>query len=205
MKRMAMRRSVRAQFNEVGADIFAYFTRYGGAKAMVASPFTIAAAIISLACAGTWLTPGWPDVVLQILPNLLGFALAAYALLLGFGDEDFRQFLAISDSTETADDDTSLFTSISSTFLHFVVVQIIAITLAIIGRSHPLTALYSSIAENDIRAVLSSPQMMFVRDVYAYIAYTFFVLSITTSLASALNIFRTTRWYVRYRGQKPNS
>lgn len=186
-----------SQYKDLAGDLGAYFRRYGGLRALLLSPYTHFAIIGSTLSAGSWLKTDWPSEPLQVLPNLLGFALAAYALLLGFGDDEFRKFLATSDSPNSDRDENSLLTDLSSTFLHFVIVQIVAIALAIVGNSHPLALLLSVVP------LLDEPHLFFflalARNIFAFVAFTAFTLSITTSCAAALGIFHATRWYVQFR------
>jgi hypothetical protein len=52
-----------------------YFKAYGGVRAVVFSPYSQVALLITVACSGLWWSgPGSSAIVLQVLPNLLGFS-----------------------------------------------------------------------------------------------------------------------------------
>jgi hypothetical protein len=87
--------AIRDEYRFVCQDLFDYFQRYGSWAAVARSPYTHLAVVVTACSYPLWMHGTWSDVPLQVLPNLLGFALAAYALLLAFGDERFRSFLAI--------------------------------------------------------------------------------------------------------------
>jgi len=191
--------AVRAEYSYVWQDVTDYFGRYGSWPMVARSPFTHLSILVTALCLSVWLGDAWSDFPLQVLPNLLGFALAAYALLLAFGDERFRSFLAVRKSTQRTVDpiQDSLLLKVSAIFLQFVIVQIIALLLGIIGHSHPLAALHGIGWISDT-AFWSWP-VRFFRDVYCAFAFFMFLLSIATSANSAFNIYHATRWYVEYQ------
>jgi len=184
-----------ADYLDMFADLSDYFRRYGGIKAFALSPYTLAALLITVVCWGSWRVGSWPDTPLTILPALLGFTLAAYALLLAFGDEKFRAFLAEQQSdfvgTNVPGDNALL--GISAIFLHFVVVQVVALVLAVIANSHPLATFGGLQAtEHSLLHVL--------RNLYAFVGFFSFVLSLALALAAGLAIFHSARWYVLFKG-----
>jgi hypothetical protein len=67
-----------------------------------------------------------------VLPNLLGFTLGGYAILLAFGDSRFRDKISEQDE---GDDEPTLFMELNGTFVHFIILQAIAILLAVIGTA----------------------------------------------------------------------
>jgi hypothetical protein len=128
-----------------------------------------------------------------VLPSLLGFTLAAYALLLGFGDEGFLKFLAVTDGTtssQTEEKHISVLTSVSAIFLHFVVVEVLALLLSIIG-----SAVWPVPSDSFDAAYY---QMSIWQLTYAGIATVTFDLAVILGLAAALNIYHATRWYVQF-------
>jgi hypothetical protein len=149
--------------------------------------------------ASFWQTREWSDLPLQVLPNLLGFALAAYALLLAFGDDKFRAFLAVRQSRRATVDQfqDSLLLKVSAIFLQFVLIQIIALLLAIVSHAHILSTLQGITPISS--ATYHSWAVHLIRNVYAAFSFFMFVLSITTSASAAFNIYHATRWYVDYK------
>lgn len=196
---MAVRVTLAEEYRSVAKDIGDYIRCYGGISRMVLAPYAHAALLGTLACYGIWTSNRWFDLPLAVLPALLGFTLAAYALLLGFGDDRFRSFLAERDPEEPAGTRGdpyahNLLLRISAIFLHFVVVQIVALTLAIFASSHPLASLHVHVKWAYV-----------ARTGVAFAGFFMFALSISSSLLAALNIFHATRWYVQFKtepGQK---
>jgi hypothetical protein len=64
---------------------------------------------------------------LSILPNLLGFSIGAYAVVLVLGNGDFWKFIA-----EYSED--NLFMNINSSFVHFIFIQVTAILFALLSK-----------------------------------------------------------------------
>lgn len=184
------------EYAAVLSDLWDYARFYGGARRVILAPYTHAALILTLVCLGAWNSGGWADLSLSVLPALLGFTLAAYALLLGFGDDRFRSFLADigpEDGVTRRRDpfDGNLLLRISAIFLHFVVVQIVAIGLAVIANAHPVAAWHLH---------LSGAWLW--RKAFAFMGFFTFALSLTTAVVAALNIFHATKWYVMYKSEQ---
>lgn len=191
--------SVHEEYEYVFHDVFDYFRRSGSWGALLCSPFTHLALVVAILSGTFWHAKDWSELPLQVLPNLLGFALAAYALLLAFGDDKFRAFLAVRQSQRKTVDPfhDSLLLKVSAIFLQFVLIQILALLLAIIGHVHPLSTLHAATAIPD--AVYASLPVRAARDCFAAFSFFVFVLSITTSASAAFNIYHATRWYVDYK------
>ncbi|MDB5070243.1 MAG: hypothetical protein JWM87_1354 [Candidatus Eremiobacteraeota bacterium] len=187
-------------YSDIAEDIRDYVSAYGGFRRFLSSPYLHLAVIGSALCSGVWMGPSWSDLPLGILPNLLGFALAAYALLFAFGDEQFRTFLAIPTSIDHSPEKRrSKMLVISATFLHFVLVQVTALALAIVAKCHILGHLVTIARALGHPLAFSSPVWFIARSVFSFVSFTIFLLSITTSLAAAFAIFRATTWYVMYK------
>ena len=77
-----------------------YWRTYGEAYAMLSSAYFHAALLLLAITSHYWLTECWWEQSISILPNLLGFSLAGFAMFLGFGDEKFRALLAEKDEEE---------------------------------------------------------------------------------------------------------
>jgi hypothetical protein len=194
-----MATTIQSEYRGLRDDLRRYFAGYGGFPKVLYSPYTHVALALTLICWGKWHSANWETIPLAVLPALLGFTLAAYALLLGFGDEKFRQFLARTGKTdvtiEGAADSTLM--SVSAIFLHFVIVEMIALLLAIIGDANPIVAmgisgkLYGSIAL--LRAHPSA-----LHHAFGFIGLFAFNWAILMALAAAIDIYHATSWYVDY-------
>jgi hypothetical protein len=69
----------------------------------------------------------WWDTPVAVLPSLIGFTLGGYAILLAFGDEEFKSVFA----GATTKNKDSPYVIVSATFMHFIVVQVIALLIAL--------------------------------------------------------------------------
>jgi hypothetical protein len=192
--------SLYSEYSDLWHDVRVYFACYGGVPKIIYSPYTHFALLLTLICWGQWHSTDWTAIPLSVLPALLGFTLAAYALLLGFGDESFRKFLASSGKPEqTGRDATSETTlmGVSAIFLHFVVVEIVALLCAIVGAANPLASLgWSEAVAHGLAGIRLGPQ--FPHLAFAFIGLFAFYLSILMALAAAIDIFHATGWYVQY-------
>jgi hypothetical protein len=172
------------------ADILTcYLSYYGGLIAIARSPYFHVALILLLPTAGIWSVPGWWDLPIGILPNLISFTLAGYALFMGFGDEKFRRLMAGS----KVEDAPMLV--MSATFTHFIIIQVIAVILAIVAKARPVTALLGlfhitaldSGAPHIIRLTLGTG--------FWLLSFAVFLYSICCIVATTLSVFRVTRWF----------
>jgi hypothetical protein len=190
--------AVAVEYTSTLRDLAEYFKLYGSWEVFFATPYCHVALVIAALSWKFWLSPSWSDAPLSILPALLGFALAAYALLFSFGDETFRGFLAVRRSRKEVVDpiEDSILLRISAIYLHFVIVQIVALLIAVIAHAHILG---SAIGILGPRTGCTFHAAMVVRNIFAFIGYFAFCLSITTSANAALNLFHATKWYVKYR------
>lgn len=103
-----------------------YWKGYGGCSELLSSPYLHVAIILSLP--GAWWAPGaWPDKVESIVPSLLGLSLAGYAILLALGSGDFFERIRKPKSNGRP----STLEGISTAFLHFIIVQTLALLMAL--------------------------------------------------------------------------
>lgn len=148
-----------------------YWKNYGGGTSLVRSPyfhFSLVLTIIACPLWGTKHDPAWYELSLSALPNLLGFTLGGYAILLAFGDEQFRRMLSGRDS----DGSTSPFMGINSIFVHFILVQVIAIVVAIFGCAWELKS-----------------------GIVALLGFFCFCYSILIAAAAAMTVLRVANWF----------
>jgi hypothetical protein len=193
------------EYSSFWGDLKSYFTCYGGVKRVVSSPYTHLAILLTLACWRMWHSPSWYTTPLAVLPSLLGFTLAAYALLLAFGDEGFLGFLAAVRPSSAPPEDAaaSVLTNVSAIFLHFVIVEIVALLMAVVGSS-----IWSSQIDMSGLPFWLCAFLERVRLGYAALATLAFNLAIVMALAAALDIYHATKWYVAYartpKGSEPS-
>lgn len=180
-----------------------YWEAYEGWREFWRSPYLRTAFVLTLPMFHLWTGPGWWDTVLAILPNILGFALGGYAILMSFGGEDFMKFLV---SIRQANG-TSLYLVASAIFTHFIIVQTLALLLALLAKSlnfNPANVRFLGCITGAIPGwhVISEV----ARIVLGFLGFLAFLYSLCLAVASTLTIFRMSRWYdIRNQNKPPRN
>lgn len=169
-----------------------YWRAYGGLPALVRSFYLHAALVTTLICANAWLTPGWWDQVTSILPNVLGFTLGGFAIFISFGDEKFRRLLAEHDDDDL--DAPTAYVKLCSTFVHFILVQILALLVAITAK-----AMYFPWEQSP---ELFKAALPWLNGAAGLGGYALFIYSLTSALAATMHVFRIASMYESF--QKSN-
>jgi hypothetical protein len=169
-------------------DLFSvYYSSYGGTKSIIRSPYLHLSILVTAITVSTWTKPGWWDLPISILPNLIGFTLSGYAVLMTFGNERFKAQLVRPVPGHPA----AAFMAINATFFHFLVLQIIALLIAVIAKSRPLSFFFG--------ADVSSIDMRIFRTGSTWACwcagYCIFLYAVTLALAAASAVFRVGRWF----------
>jgi hypothetical protein len=110
------------------------FGLYGGPRAFFTSTYTWSAAFLTILMWRSALTGQWAQSALSIMPNVLGFSIAAVAVLTVIGDDQFRVRMARVHTFR--DDESDLVVSLAS-FIWFISVQVSAIVLALVFSAKP--------------------------------------------------------------------
>ncbi len=169
-------------------EIFQYYWKiYGGWKALFASPYLHIAIFLLALTQHQWLSRGWWEQSLSILPNLLGFSLGGFAIFLGLGDEQFRAILAEKDQEEKY----SAYTFVSATFVHFLLIQCLGIIFALLANA----LAYQPMWLNDKYMIYFT----YITPIFWGIGYLFLLYAITSMMAVVMAIFRCSRWYEKYQ------
>ncbi|WP_457571278.1 hypothetical protein [Desulfovulcanus sp.] len=120
------------EYKNVAKTIRFYWRCYGGLNSIKKSPYLHCSIILSLLSLilgnNCDKCPSWYDYILNIIPNILGFTLGGYAVLLAFSDANFLEVLAGKEN-----DKESPFLVLNGTFIHFIVVQSVSILWALLG------------------------------------------------------------------------
>ena len=175
---------------DVTKKIACYWQIYGGSRAFLRSPYLHVSLALSVVTANTWLFHCWWDTVLSVLPNLLGFTLGGFAIFLGFGDDKFKAAIAGNDPDET--EDYSPYMSVTSTFLHFVFVQIVALLWALAAKG----------LHFDLPWTLPAEFFFWIGSVGDFIGYWLFLYGLSLSAAAALAIFGVAGWFEAFHTDK---
>lgn len=176
------------QFCGVARAFRAYWKIYGGWHAVFGSPYAYAAAGAAALMAPFWLRPGWWDTVLSILPSLLGFSLAGFAVFLAFGDEGFRKVIGGKRSSDESGE-ASPYLKFSAAFLHFIIVQILAICASLFAKSFYMIKL------TDKHTILFNDA---IKPIWWAVGFLLFTYAILSALAAAMAIFALTRNFDDY-------
>lgn len=109
-----------------------YFRAYGGLNALVQSRYFILAAVTSVMCWRYFTSPKWWDIVLSIVPGLVGFSMAGVAIFVSLGSDSLRAVIA---GKKKGESDESPFMSFMAMFTHFIVVQLLALIAAFLSKA----------------------------------------------------------------------
>ena len=178
-------RRLSEQLKGIKKSFSIYWEAYGGFNSLIHSPYLIAAIVIAILSSPLLKEnhpTTWYSLSLSVLPNLLGFTLGGYAILLAFGNERFLGLLA----GDEEDKEISGFMAINATFVHFIIVQVISILLALIGTAWEAKT-----------------------GLFAFIGLLTFAYSIFTAIAAAMSVLRLSKlfndWMKRQNSNKRRS
>lgn len=179
------------------ADIFRqYWKAYGGLSELLHSFYLHIALILLALTLNTWISPicqngsscvAWWDQSISVLPNLLGFTLGGFAIFIGFGDEKFRALLAEPEADEKL---PTVYVELCASFVHFILIQILALTLAVIAKSWWF---YASWME-PLRNILP-----WLNGIIGAIGYGFFLYALMSLLAATMHVFRIAGLYAAHQ------
>ena len=171
-----------------------YWKAYGGCKSLLKSVYFRAAFILTCLLFPAWSQPGWWEDVVGIMPNLLGFSLGGYAMWMAIGDDDFRALISGSKK-----DEPSPYMSVNATFVHFILLQVLSIILAVIAKAYnfsmpPDFFLYELFGEAFHFLVLG------VNGIFYFV----FLYALLSAVAATLALLRVSSWYDAWHKEKNN-
>lgn len=170
------------------ADIFKrYWRSYGGLSALIGSPYLHISIIFVLMTFGYWSNNSWWDQSLSILPSLLGFTLGGFAVFLSLGSEEFRSLMAQPDDGDTTDKSTYM--TVIGSFVHFVIIQIMAILISIIANAASYTSKPYFLTEN---------MNMTFTYILGFLGYGLFLYSIFLALSVCFAIYRMSGLFAQF-------
>ena len=154
-----------------------YWENYGGLKAVLSSPYFMISLLLTVFVVIFGSSEKWYEHTLNILPDVLGFSIGSFAILIALGDNKFRQKLSAINEEETS----TPFMVINSSFVHFIFIQILAILIALISQLMGL--------ENFI---------------FFFIGIFFLIYAIMSTLAATLVILQFSLWYQDFLNHTKN-
>lgn len=176
-----------------------YWVAYGGAAALMRSAYMHWALLLLALTWKTWVEPqtipggsvaAWWDQSLSVLPNLLGFSLGGFAIFIGFGDEKFRQLLADPVPGGDANSSANLYVKACATFVHFILVQALALMAAVIAKAWWF---YSPLMD-PLREWLP-----LLNGVAGLLGYGLFLYALSCVIAATMHVFRLANMYAKFR------
>jgi hypothetical protein len=163
-----------------------YWRSYGGSAALIRSPFLWAAVFITGLLYPKWSQPLWWNDVLSIMPNMLGFTLGGYAMWMAIGDDKFRTLI----SGERPSGTPSPYMTVNALFVHFILLQITAILLALVAQAYDFPLPPDSVFRNALDGSFYT-----LVSIGSFLSYFVFIYAILSALAATLALLRVSRWY----------
>lgn len=167
----------------ISSRLALYWSVYGGWRSLVLSPYFHLAIVFTVLSSNWQESLAWADDSLQILPSLLGFSLGGFAIFLAFSDHDFIQLLTDNNGPKTKTH--SAYLKICALFVHFILVQVVAIGIAVHAQSFNIEI------ENQWYKVL-----------YSCIGYFLMSYAIFTTLATTLALFNLAILYNKFKSKQ---
>ena len=167
--------------------ILRYWQNYGGFRAIIRSPYFHLAILFTIFTIPFWFYRKWWDQILSIIPSILGFTLGGFAIFLGYGNDKFRSLMAKKDSTGN-----SPYLNVVSSFLHFVIVQILALIFSLTANS------MGAIDALNIETTNRSPCISFFWFIIGFIGYGSFLYSLFLAFAVSFALYRLASIYVEF-------
>lgn len=182
------------------ADIFSrYWRAHGGIRVVLTSPYLHVALLLSILLAPHWLRNPWYNDAIAVLPNIVGFAIAGYAIWTGWADERFRDILLKAEVRPNV----SVYLHVSATFAHFAVIQLIALLYALACKG-----LIFDPSEPSVWTDLFF-QLRLPLDYFAWLAipgrgigFFLFVYALLLALEATIELFRIASWFQRFHSRK---
>lgn len=181
-------------YRSVGLIVARYWRAYGGWSDLLTSVYFHVAIVIASLSYGFWMTAGWWDLVISIVPSLLGFTLGGYALLIAFLGEGFRKFISGPKTRPDGTQAESPFIVMNATFAHYIVVQMFALTFAALSKTCHGTESHSLLSAISLVTGITGNILGYAALVFWGISFLLFAYSITLSAAAAFAVFRVGTW-----------
>lgn len=160
-----------------------YFSDYGGWRAVLGSPFFLIAVALSLSGYGNWTKDSWSSLSQALLPNLLGFSLGTYAILLSMLTGRLKAALkAVPNERGVA-----YLNEMNATFFHFIIVQVISLLWAIAYNGTLLNDLVEIVG---IRFEWVNAALKIASALGGFVGYSLLLYSISLAIASAIVVYR---------------
>ena len=194
-KALTVRSSACRSYRGVAAAFGAYWKDYGGFDALIGSAYFHVAASGSLAI--TYFASGyeWWSSAISIVPSMLGFSLAGYAIVMAIGAGEFQELIARAGNREN-----SVMRRMSAAYVHFLVVQALALILAVVADALHANALTQ--IDQAFQALIKYPALQYILAFFSIVVQWVGGLTvlypITTAVGATLFVFDLIKLYVEY-------
>lgn len=181
-----------SQHKAVAKELSQVWGSYGRLRALLASPFFHVSVVISVMSSGAWLTRDWWTTGMSVVPALLGFSVATFAVFVAIGDDKFRTVLASGGHGKVR-----ALVDIYSSFLMLIGVQVIGLLLSLIASSRPLTSLLM-LAGIEL-GELTDPvrdMLRLVAGAFRFIGWLFVIYSVIAVIPMSLSVYRMAKLYL---------
>lgn len=143
-------------------EISGYWNAYGGFSSVIISRWMWLAIIITISLYRLWLYQDWTSLAFNVLPSLLGFSIGAMAIIFAFPSTALFKFITW--------EGNSYYLKIAARFAHFVLMQLIAIILALFAHTY-------------------------CWGVVNFLGFLFFMYALTTGAATVFSLFGMAQLY----------
>lgn len=173
-----------------------YWKLYGGWGAVFTSSYFWFSIILSVILYPEWAcSKDWWNDILSVMPNMLGFSLGGYAMWLAIGDDDFRALISGQDEKGN----TSPYMQVNAAFVHFILLQIIAIIAALLVKAHYMPISSSFILSDKLCDIAIGSYLLAF---WYWFTYFIFIYSIMSAMAATLSLLRVSSWYDMHQARK---
>jgi len=187
----------KAQYSHLSEVLLSYWKSYGGMKTFLCSPYLHITIFLSLVMWPIWTQPNWWELVISILPSVVGFSLGGYAIFTAFGNEDFKYAISGIDANSKKTKKYSPFIQANASFLHFIIVQLVALIFAVLAQARIYHSL-PSYMKGTIEEALTV-KGFFVIDAISpllwFLSFSLFVYALSLAFAATFAIFRMALWF----------
>lgn len=164
-----------------------YWRIYGGVGAVLTSPYFHLSIVIAILTSPIWVATKWWELSISVLPNIVGFTIGGYAILVSFGDEEFKRKIA----GKTDDDDgDSPYMHVNATLVHTIIVQATALLVSIVFKGLSFIS-YAEISESKDWSLISVMPGV----ILSAPGFLLFVYGLVLLIPLSINIFEVASWY----------
>lgn len=161
-----------------------YYSAYGGVRSIITSPIFALALLITCLSYNSWKTAAWVTQAQAILPNMLGFSLGTYSILLTLLNERMREAMTSAMSAKGI----SALSSVNATFLHFILVQILAILWSFQYQGSWLFDLFAAIDTSVFPNAMKLFSYLMITG--SFVGNLLFMYALSLAISAAMSVYR---------------